>query len=132
MGNLSCGRVCITWSNTQCECGEQAPCSCAFADFPSPMTSINTRFFCLLLLVMELVELVVWRRPEAKLIYTGKSLEGTGRKKVERGTRELLGQVGEVMMDGEGDLEPPPCPESFGEQQPCLKGVFRGAQVCVV
>lgn len=71
---------------------------------------------------MELVELAVWRRPEAKLTYVGKGLEGTRGKKVERGKLGVAGS-GRGGNDGrEGDLEPPPCTECFEGQEPCRKG----------
>lgn len=85
-----------------------------------------------MLLVMELVELVVWRRPEAKLIYTGKGLEGTGRKKVER---EESGAAGSGSGGNDGQrrrLGATALPRELWTAAAMSKGVFRGAQVCVV
>lgn len=86
----------------------------------------------MLLLMMELVELVVWRRPEAKLIYTGKSLEGTGRKKVERGESGAAGSSRGGNDGRRRRLGATALPRELWRAATMSKGVFRGAQVCVV
>lgn len=82
--------VCISWSRRPSGNVGSRPPTAVILQL-SPLPYLQKRLFCLLLLVMELAELEIWKRPGAKLIQIGKGLEGTGRKK---GQRRELGAAG--------------------------------------